>query len=140
MIHYSFQEIDTLAKILAEKIEAKHPQRHILTFTRGGVWASAFVVNHLSWKPMVLAIDPTSVIDSQLESIAEHHVVFLDDILDTGNTLNTFEQGYNCEFSSYFLIDKQTQHRIYTPTDCSAAQVLTTEDWLVFPWEELSTI
>ena len=137
MIHYSFEQIDQLAGRLAGFIEEVHPNYNILTFVRGGTWASAFVAQHLSWKPEILSVHPTIGTAALLDMFRNKEpFFFLDDLIDTGkNVMEFLDRNCAIYFSLYFLFDKQCSNRLFTPKEFIAAESIVTDDWIHFPWE-----
>lgn len=114
--------------MVATKIMLDWPAHNpeIVTFTKGGTFASAFVSKYLSWKPTILSLGEASFVDGKRRRAS----ILLDDILDTGTTVSAQKARH-----SYFLFDKPGAHRVWTPRTYFAAEVIPAEEWCVFPWE-----
>lgn len=128
--HWGFiwPEINRLAKkIQGDSLVAEM----VVGVSRGGLIPAAMLARQLNL-PFV-SIDP----DEGLHQFGENCVVIMDDIFDTGDTLNKlFEEGggerhiYCCLYNKNQPIDEL--HMLQSP---DYAVDIHTDRWVVFPWE-----
>lgn len=141
MITYSYNDIEEIAKKVAKEInfDYKGANPSIITFTKGGTFASSFISKYLIWKPTIISIGdlfPGTLFEAQ-----DGYIV-IDDILDTGKTAKNLDDellGYSYDnLFYYFLVYKHTDRNIWKPK-YSYAQEVVKDDWVVFPWETYET-
>lgn len=151
---YGPEKMTELARIMAQTITF---QPNFVTFSRGGIWATALVSGFLSYRPKVLVLDikygPTSLgILREIESIQYHNstpYVVLDDLIDTGATIGKFDQLCDLvgiqRLRAYFLTNKVASNgnpglRVYDPPSLRrytfCAEHIQTDDWISYFWEE----
>lgn len=140
-----YPEINAAAQRLAraltlgfEKSEAAEVV--LLTFCRGGLNTTAAVARYLTFKPVVLALGPTTPIPPPHALLPGRSIfpVVVDDILDTGKTVQRLTRNsFWSESLHLFLYDKPGPHRIYTPKTYAvgADKTVPANSWLVFVWE-----
>lgn len=134
MITYSYNDIEEISKKLAKVINENYgpSMPNLLTFTKGGTFASAFISKYLSWKPTIISLGTDFTI------LNNQPFIVVDDILDTGNTvkcLNDMTDNFSGnDVFHYFLIYKHTSNKIWMPK-YSYVQEIVKDDWVVFPWE-----
>ena len=122
--HYYWSDIDSITNDLAEKIlELYVKPIYICGIPRGGL-IPAVILSHKTGIPyqQISSTNPSPVADFS-------HVLFVDDICDSGNTLEKIKKTYNqCRIVT--LLTKESasiQPDIYwRTTEC---------EWATFPWE-----
>lgn len=132
--YLSTKEIKEAAKNLAQILHTfvNTPNFKILTFTRGGLFTVGEIVNHLNFKPEVLSLGKTSPVPVLG---ANETWVVIDDILDTGITVNNLGAEWE-NLPHLFLVNKPGNHRKYTPRFCATGITVDESKWVVFPWED----
>ena len=103
--------------------EVKYNIRHVSGIPRGGLIPAVLFSHRFGFKFMELEQA------KNLTTAARKQVLVFDDIADTGITLSELE-GY--DFRTATLATRQGSKVIPTFT----GELITNDDWLVFPWEE----
>ena len=126
----------------------------IITFSNGGLWTVANISKYLLHKPNVFSLGNANEIDDVgiIEMLQDgkypwgfgHNVIIIDDILDSGSTVQKINEEIN-NFSSifnesnlfhYFLVSKYPRFsNMYTPKKYFAP-ISIDDKWIVFPWEQ----
>ena len=102
----------------------------VVGISRGGLVPAAMIARQLHL-PLV-GMDPTECV----QQFGANNVLIVDDIFDTGDTLNhIYEDGgehqvYCCLYNKNILIDEL--HMLRKPHFAVDAG---TQEWIVFPWE-----
>jgi hypothetical protein len=122
--HYYWSDIDSITNNLAEKIlELYIKPIYICGIPRGGL-VPAVILSHKTGIPYQQISSVGTYVKSNFS-----HVLFVDDICDSGNTLEKIKKTYN-ECRIITLLTKEsasTQPDIYwRTTEC---------EWATFPWE-----
>lgn len=129
-------EFEAQTSYIAGLLNVISPKPSIVTLMRGGLYVVSALVPKLNWVPYVCAIshykDPLPVMNN---------FVVVDDILDTGQTIQLFSKAYGLSMDSvpcYFLYSKTGPHRLYEPPVYSFGKLLTAPPpiWVHFPWEK----
>ena len=138
--------INVLAEKLAKLINQYYSKAIFLTFSNGGLpTCYALATNGLKFIPTVFSFDPkeessisiTGWLVHKIYEIYQHEsspIVIIDDILDTGVTIQNFETKFELVFPTFFLVDKQGEHRKYTPRTVYSGLEIQTNRWVDFPW------
>lgn len=129
-IKFDYDDICVFAKELADKLTLTNEGKDFVTFTKGGLFSSAFVCNYLKWKPMVISIGKDDLAMYDVGS-----VVVIDDILDTGKTTKKFLDKNDPDLPCFYLTDKPNTNRVFTPKVYYSSYTIKNEAWAVFPWE-----
>lgn len=125
---FSYKDINKFAKKLADMINYKDFGKDIITFTKGGLFSSAYVCNYLNWKPTVYSL-------GEDVCLLQDNAILVDDILDTGKTTKKLFSKSNHSYTCYYLTDKPNKGRIFTPKNYYSSHTIKDEKWAVFPWE-----
>ena len=128
-VHYYWSDIDNITNNLTEKILELYVRPiYICGIPRGGL-VPAVILSHKTGIPyqQISSINPTPVSNFS-------HVLFVDDICDSGDTLEKIKKTYN-ECRIVTLLTKESasiQPDIYwRTTEC---------EWAIFPWEAHSSL
>jgi hypoxanthine phosphoribosyltransferase len=135
----SEQEMAQAVMAIACKIEDEFKGSSIITFSNSGVHACSLIIRELSYKPTILAIDPAEFMARNALLLAlsrDEKIVVIDDILDSGSTMKKFCGLWGGFDHHFFLVDKQGDHRVFTPERMTAPLIKKTSDYIVFPWED----
>lgn len=124
-----YNDIESFAKSVATTINNENPNRDILTCTKGGLFTAGFICKYLKWKPNVFSVG------EKLRKFPIGKCVFIDDILDSGQTHHIMLEHYKISHPPYFLVDKPGKHRKFHPITHFAPFVADGNKWVVFPWE-----
>ncbi len=112
-----------LALIHQKVSNVKYNIRHVSGIPRGGLIPAVLFSHRYGFKFMELEQA------KNLTTGARKQILVFDDIADTGITLSELE-GYN--FRTATLATREGSK--ITPT--FTGEIITNDDWLVFPWEE----
>lgn len=112
-----------LALIHQKVSNVKYNIRHVSGIPRGGLIPAVLFSHRYGFKFMELEQA------KNLTTSARRQILVFDDIADTGITLSELE-GYN--FRTATLATREGSK--ITPT--FTGEIITNDDWLVFPWEE----
>lgn len=139
-IYVDYEDVLSLCKNLEHDIQ-KHKPTLIVGITRGGLLPALHLSHHLE-RPMKTIVwqtreDDNQEYDKDLQSVIDsgRHVVFIDDINDSGRTFGEISKAYHCErpnvmFAS--LIKKvDTSY-----SNALAALTISDKRWIIFPWEK----
>lgn len=131
--YLTYIDIENAAFSLAPDINrlAKKASIKILTFTKGGLFASGYLCNYLDERPDVISIGKSS---SPPQQQPGETWIVVDDILDTGRTVNGLGPEWTNNFH-VFLVETPGSHRAYTPRRYSYSIAAHESEWIVFPWE-----
>ena len=123
-VFFNWDWVDTqLAHIHQQVSKVKYNIRHVSGIPRGGLIPAVLFSHRYGFKFMELEQA------KNLTTAARKQVLVFDDIADTGITLSELEGN---AFRTATLATRQGSKIIPTFT----GELITNEDWLVFPWEE----
>ena len=123
-VFFNWDCVDTqLAQIHQQVSKVKYNIRHVSGIPRGGLIPAVLFSHRYGFKFMELEQA------KNLTTAARKQILVFDDIADTGITLSELEV-YG--FRTATLTTREGSKVIPTFT----GELITNEDWLVFPWEE----
>ena len=145
----SWEQFGELVKQLIQQIRINIncrgvPYGAIVGISTGGLVPTAVVANCLGIKPFIVGVKYYKDVNLRMETpqIFEHmtssvhgkHVLLVDDVADTGKTLEVvsnylYSKGAIC-------VTMATLHYKPTSTVTPHVYVVTTDKWVVYPWEK----
>jgi hypoxanthine phosphoribosyltransferase len=138
--YYSWEEVELLTKILAQKIRKSTKKRYdaILSVTNGGIIPARLMARELDINFIqFIPIRNKKLYKQEMPLLTKYKkYLIIDEIYDTGDTFyKVFDvvRTFNCDFA--FLICRYRDNinndirRIYV------GKILNHNKWIVFPWE-----
>lgn len=136
-------EIQNICKNLVYGITSENLKKYdtILTLTKGGLFACGYFIQAseiFGFRPsQIISLDQHNLNFENLNRkiFEPNKCLFIDDILDTGKTIQKMEENLKCtnQMLKIFLLDKKLKNK-YIPNNYIAGKEVE-ESWVVFPWD-----
>ncbi len=140
---FSFDEIDMLARTISKRIK-KGKFTHVAGIARGGLVPATIISYELelplitftvsSYKDCHTKIKPVGSIASLFDLPVNSRLLIVDDICDSGETMNWLQQQLAVTDIKYeaacIFIKKQHKNKIKF-----YGSIVPDDKWVVFPWE-----
>lgn len=155
-LRLSWQEIHQITVVLSKKIQADNNPDLIVTILRGGVIPGVMLSHHLGVRDL-LTLDirrtltddvcsskqpPTIGLHTSLDSVTNRHVLLVDDVVGTGDTitaaLNLLTAAKPLTVRSAVCVVNLAnwyQHHHRKPCTSISYVGQSVQDWVIFPWE-----
>lgn len=120
-IYLSWKEFGEIISKLSDKLKKNRRIKNIYGIPRGGLTLAVSLSHRLNI-PMVLS-----------ESEISPQTLVVDDIYDTGKTINSLFGRHNLKQAAFWFINEDTP----IPEEFNIVYLKTkhSSEWLVFPWE-----
>lgn len=144
-IYISYSKLESLVKTVCDKIETSGWQPSMIVgVTRGGLLPAVILSHHFNVPCKTLDVsfrdNPNAVVPVELIRVLENHqVLVVDDINDSGTTINSISQYMPIGTRYAVLIDNQASQCTIKVDYCGANIDKSKDDvWIVFPYEQLN--
>ena len=138
-IYLDYDDIESMNQNLVHDVSKFKPDV-IVGITRGGLLPALHLSHHLD-RPLQTITWQTRDInkcehDKKLQNLIDtgSHVVFVDDINDTGRTFSEISKAYHGARSNVMFVS--LVQKLETTHPATAALTLSDDRWIVFPWEK----
>jgi hypoxanthine phosphoribosyltransferase len=139
-IYLDYDDILSMCQNLEYEVQSHKPAL-IVGITRGGLLPALHLSHHLE-RPMTTIKWQTREEDAQEYSGALQdfidsgkHVVFVDDINDTGRTFSEISRRYGCVRPNVTFASLVKKVETTYP-DAAASLTISDNRWFIFPWEK----
>jgi hypoxanthine phosphoribosyltransferase len=138
--YYSWEEVESLTKILAQKLRKSTKKRHdtILSITNGGIIPARLMARELGINFIqFIPIRNKKLYKREMPLLTKYKkYLIIDEIYDTGDTFyKVFDavRMFNCDFA--FLISRYKDNINNDTRRIYVGKILNHNKWIVFPWE-----
>lgn len=139
--YISYEQINVICKkIVYNHYDSLQEYDTILTLTKGGLFTTGFFIKVselFGFRPKtVISLDQHNINLSALNNCNMSSTIFMDDILDTGETIKNLEMDLNLDrnMKKIFLVNKNREPKYYPQKAIYGLQV--EEKYINFPWDE----
>jgi len=139
--YVSYTQFEKLMKVLTIFIQARVKECDFIYAPPRGGWPVAVHLSHsLQVKPIITPHDISmGKIPYPLKHPEQNHILFVDDIVDSGKTLTWFNQTIRRVSANGWNISVVTCSLFYKPRASVRPDIclrtVSDDTWVVFPWE-----